>query len=287
MIERTPYGGWRNCYRLSNGTVELVATADVGPRIIRFGFAGERNLFAEFPDQLGKSGEPYWMPRGGHRLWIAPELVPDTYALDNSPVQVGISGERITLVQLIEPETGLQKELSIELTGEAAVRVVHRVKNAGTKPKRFAPWALSQMAPGGVAVAAFPRCACQRNSLVPINPLAMWHYTDFSDRRWQLTRKYLILRQDPNNHSPQKAGLFNPNTYTAYLLGTDLFAKRTQALPQATYPDFQSSCELFTNGDFLELETLGPLGDVPPGDSVTHVEDWFLRRNVQLSELTD
>ena len=54
MTERTQYGGWPNCYRLSNGTVELIATADVGPRIIRFGFTGGQNLFAEFPDQLGK-----------------------------------------------------------------------------------------------------------------------------------------------------------------------------------------------------------------------------------------
>ncbi|HZQ54421.1 MAG TPA: hypothetical protein VFB14_19625 [Bryobacteraceae bacterium] len=287
MTERTHYAGWPNCYRLSNGTVELVVTADVGPRIIRCGFVGGRNLFAEFPDQLGKSGEPYWMPRGGHRLWIAPELVPDTYALDNSPVDVRLSGETITLVQPVEPGTGLQKELSIELTGEAEVRVVHRVKNCGTKPKRFAPWALTQMAPGGVGVAAFPPRGHHHDRLLPTNPLAMWFYTDFSDKRWRLTRQYLILRQEAANHSPQKAGLFNPDTFAAYLLGTDLFAKRTQANPQAIYPDFHCSCELFTNGDFLELETLGPLTDVAPGDSVTHVEDWFLRRNVQLDGFTD
>ena len=38
-MERTSYGGWPNCYRLSNGLIDLVVTADVGPRIIRLGAA--------------------------------------------------------------------------------------------------------------------------------------------------------------------------------------------------------------------------------------------------------
>ena len=37
-MERVEYGGWANCYRLHNDVVELIVTADVGPRIIRFGF---------------------------------------------------------------------------------------------------------------------------------------------------------------------------------------------------------------------------------------------------------
>lgn len=37
MIERVPYAGWPNCYRLTDGRIELVATSDVGPRIVRLG----------------------------------------------------------------------------------------------------------------------------------------------------------------------------------------------------------------------------------------------------------
>ena len=39
-IEKTAFRGWTNCYRVSNGTVEFIATTDVGPRIISFGFVG-------------------------------------------------------------------------------------------------------------------------------------------------------------------------------------------------------------------------------------------------------
>jgi hypothetical protein len=56
-IEKTQYRGWPNCYRLSNGDVELVVTTDVRPRVIRYGFVGGRNVFKEFDQQMGKSGE--------------------------------------------------------------------------------------------------------------------------------------------------------------------------------------------------------------------------------------
>ena len=56
-IEKTNFKGWPNSYRISNGTVEVIVTGDVGPRVMRYGFAGGQNLFKEFTEQLGKSGE--------------------------------------------------------------------------------------------------------------------------------------------------------------------------------------------------------------------------------------
>jgi hypothetical protein len=50
------YQGWKDCLEISNGIVDLVATTTVGPRIIRFGFSGDRNEFCEVKDQLGKTG---------------------------------------------------------------------------------------------------------------------------------------------------------------------------------------------------------------------------------------
>jgi hypothetical protein len=38
MFERFSYRGWNNAYKLSNGVVELIVTADVGPRIVFYGF---------------------------------------------------------------------------------------------------------------------------------------------------------------------------------------------------------------------------------------------------------
>lgn len=56
MIERIENGGWPNCLPLANEAIELVATTDVGPRIIRLGFIGDQNLFRTFDSMLGVSG---------------------------------------------------------------------------------------------------------------------------------------------------------------------------------------------------------------------------------------
>ena len=29
-IEKVPYGGWPNCFRITNGQVELIVTGDIG-----------------------------------------------------------------------------------------------------------------------------------------------------------------------------------------------------------------------------------------------------------------
>jgi hypothetical protein len=286
MIEKVSYGGWPNCFRIYDANVELIVTTDVGPRVIRFGFIGGQNLFKEFTTQLGGSREATWQPRGGHRIWIAPEVVPDTYAADNGPVRATIIDDGVELTQSVEPETGLEKTIVVQLSS-SGVKVTHRIRNATSKSRTFAPWALSMMAPGGVGITKFPPRGTHPEDLPPTNPLIMWAFTDLSDPRWTFTKKYLVLRQDPANASPQKLGLFNEHTVGAYLLGSDLFVKRYEADPSKTYADFGASYETFTNDGFLELETLGPLEKVAPGATVEHVEHWELRRDVAIREWTD
>jgi hypothetical protein len=287
-IEKAPYHGWPNSYRISNGEVELIVTTDVGPRIIRFAFIGGQNLFKEYDEQLGHSGEKEWMARGGHRLWMAPEDPIGSYALDNTPIQAEQKGDTLVLTGGIEKETGLQKQIVVQLapTG-TAVEVVHRLTNKAGKPRRVAAWALTMMAQGGVGITGFPPRGTHPKDLPPTNPLVMWAYTDFSDTRWQFTRKYLILRQDPHAATPQKAGTFNKSTFGAYLLGSDLFIKTSNAADPSQQPDYGCSYETFTSADFLEMETLGALKTLQPGATLEHTEHWTLHKNIKIPSLTD
>ena len=287
-IEKTAYGGWPNCYRLSNGDVEVIATTDVGPRIIRYGFPGGQNLMKEFADQMGRTGESTWQARGGHRIWMAPEDGVLSYALDNSTVQAAIHGSVLTLTGAVEKETGLQKQMIVELAPQGSgLEVIHRILNKGTAPRRMASWALTMMAPGGTGIVTFPPRGTHPKDLPPTNPLVMWAYTDFTDPRWHFTKKYLTLRNDPSVASPQKVGTFNQETAGAYLLGSDLFIKRASARDPLKQPDWGCSYETFTNDQFLEMETLGELSDVPAGGSIQHVERWTLHKNVKISSWTD
>jgi len=286
MIETIAYGGWPNCYRIFDDATELIVTSDVGPRVIRYGFIGGQHVFKEFAEQMGGSGESGWQPRGGHRIWMAPQIVPEIYALDNAPVRASLIEDGMELTQSVEPETGLEKSIAVRLAA-GRVTVTHRISNRNATSKTFAPWALTMMAPGGVGITKFPPRGTHPEMLAPTNPLIMWAFTDLADPRWTFTKKYLILRQDHRNATPQKLGHFNERTIGAYLLGSDLFVKRYDADAQKIYTDFGASYETFTNDAFLELETLGPLEACAPGATLEHVERWSLHRNVAVREWTD
>ncbi|HEX4487806.1 MAG TPA: hypothetical protein VH088_16140 [Terriglobales bacterium] len=287
-VEKTEYKGWRNCYRVSNGEIELIVTGDVGPRIIRLGFVGGQNLFKEYEEQLGKSGEEKFQLRGGSRVWKAPEDPIATWAPDNVAVSIKTTATGLIATAPTEPVSMLQKEIEVSMAASGStVTISNRITNRSLYTLEFSPWVLTQMAQGGMAIAGFPPRGKHPINLEVTNPLAMWAYTNLADNRWKFTKKYLTLRQEPNNHDAQKLGLFNADTWGAYLLNNEAFIKRTKSDPTKTYPDFGCSFETFTNNEFLELETLGPFGKVAPGQTVQQTEQWGIFRNVKLSEISD
>lgn len=268
--------------------MELIVTGDVGPRIIRYGFLGGQNLFKEYAEQMGKAGEEKFQLRGGDRVWKAPEDPVATWAPDNVPVEIQVTETGLIARAPMEPISSLQKEIEVRMAPSGTdVTVFHRITNRSLYALEFSPWTLTMMAPGGVAVTGFPPRGKHPINLEATNPLVMWAYTNLADKRWTFTKKYLSLRQDPSNSDPQKLGTFNSETWAAYLLNGEAFLKRAKADPTKTYPDFGCSFETFTNNEFLELETLGPMTKVAPGQTVEQVERWSLVRNARLDELTD
>ena len=281
QVEQIAYAGWRNCYRLTNDLIDLVITADVGPRVIRFGFVGEHNEFAEVREQIGLVGGSAWRLYGGHRLWNAPESLERTYLPDNQPVQVIVEDDGVTVCQPVEEQTGIQKEMVFALSDDqASVKVVHRLRNCGDNPQQLAPWAVTVMPAGGTAIVPLPPRASHEENSLPNGTLALWAYTDFTDPRWTWGQKYVQLSPDAAVPNSQKLGLANVLGWLAYANDSHLFVKTACYKEGAAYPDWGSSTEVYTEGCMLEIETLSPCIQVPPGDAVEHVENWFLFRDV-------
>ena len=283
-----PYAGWEHCLRVDNGRIEVVVTLDVGPRVIRCGFINDVNLFVEYPDQIGRKGESIYHSYGGHRLWIAPEEHPKTIYPDNAPVQWKQDGEWFRFVPPAEASTGFQKELhvSLDLDGNEA-RVLHRITNVLNKAQTAAAWAVTVMAPGGRALVPQELQRPHPGSLLPVRPLVLWSYTDMTDPRWSWGSRYIQLRQDKNSTTPQKIGMLNTPGWCAYENKRQLFVKRFPSLQDVQYPDFGCNCEIFTNAKMLELESLSPLMNLSPKDSITHEEQWYLFRDVNLGSSKD
>ncbi|MEO7299811.1 MAG: hypothetical protein ABI042_14685 [Verrucomicrobiota bacterium] len=281
QMRKINYGGWDNCIELSNGQISLIATTEVGPRIIRLAFAHGENLFKEFPDQMGKSCGEKWRAYGGHRFWHAPEVMPRSYAPDNSAIAHQWDGKLLRLIQPVETSTGFQKEIEVTLDPqENHVTVLHRLTNKNLWPIEVAPWALTVMEGPGRAIFPQERAG---NQLLPVRPLALWGYTNMKDARWIWGEKYIQLRCDPAASHPQKIGMMNTLGWAAYVREEDLFLKRFAFDPKAVYPDFGCNTESYTNGDMLEMESLGPLARLDPQAAVEHTEHWFVRK-MKISE---
>ncbi len=274
-MEKTSYRGWPNCVKLSNGKIDLVITTDVGPRIIHVSAAGGENLFKVYDAMAGQTGGGAWKIYGGHRLWHAPEVAPRTYAPDNAPVKAKETKKGARINQPVEPTTGIEKQIDVALVdGRAAAVVTHKLTNRGCWPIELAPWALSVMDVGGKVILPMPPRGTHPECLLPANTLTLWPYTDMRDARWTWGFKYVMLQQDAASKLPQKAGVMVPDGWVACAVKGCLFVKQFDFAPGATYPDRGCSVETFTNHEMIEMETVGPLVTLAPGESVEHVERW-------------
>lgn len=280
--ETTVLVGGTEGVMVSNGVIAVGVATALGPRVLHCGFVDGPNLLAELPELEQDVGGETWRIVGGHRLWHAPEAKPRTYTLDGAPVALDKVEGGVGVTAVADAASGIAKRLEVRLAEDTPVVYVrHALRNDGPWPVTLAPWALTVMAPGGTAVAPLPPAGSHDEQLQPTGGLALWAYTDLTDTRWQIGARLVMLHHDPARSSPQKLGFF-PADWLAYAVHGQLFVKQFPVDPTATYPDRSSSAELFANDHFVELESLGPLVRLAPGETAVHEETWQLFKDLSL-----
>ncbi len=260
----------QRCITLDNGFLQVLVTQSVGPRVLALIVRGGTNLFAELPLlAIERSGLPPFRFYGGHRLWHAPEEPVRTYLPDDREVEVEILPDGVKVSQ-VEPLTGLSKTMEVRLAAERPwVAVNHTLTNDGLWPVSCAPWAITQLKVGGVAI--LPQSRIQTDVL-PNRSLAIWPYTDLKSPFVQWGNSYILVEACMT--SPFKIGFPNPRGWLAYWWNHMLFVKRASFDAKAHYCDFGSSSECYCNEHFLELETLGPMQLLERGAATSHEEIW-------------
>lgn len=292
--EIRPAMGWKQVLVLANNEVELLITLDVGPRIISYRHQGGLNVFKTFDDQLGTSGEADWQIRGGHRLWMAPETTL-SYFPDNQPVSFTLMDENhVCLRTPAEAESGIEKEIEIILDKKtSSVTLNHSISATKDMSSGIAPWGLTVLKAGGKAIIPMPPRnlhpndlpATERNAgrdldlnLLPNRKMSLWAYTNLTDPRFNWCADRLEISQDANMPST-KLGFLHQLQSAHYEVDGYRFSKTIDYRQDATYPDGNCNLEIFTDGEMLELESLGPLVTLNKGDRIVHTEDWSLKRS--------
>jgi hypothetical protein len=276
----TQFAGY-DCLKLDNGALALWLTRGLGPRIIGLALAGGESLFAVLPDdKVECPGAGIFSFRGGHRLWYAPEDLRRTYLPDDVPPNIQQVPAGLVVTQPVEAPTGIQKSMTITLPGaDAHVQVTHRLHNRGPAPVDLAPWAITQLRPGGVALLPQATAPADEHGLLPNHHLVLWPYTRLDSPHVTWGDGYLAI-EAAMPEGAFKVGFPNPAGWLAYAVDDCLFVKRATYQAGAEYFDRGSSSECYCNPRFLELETLGPRATLAPGQEVSHDETWTIQAGV-------
>lgn len=281
-MEKIQYQTFQNCVRLSNGTIEIVVSTDFGPRILAYNFVGGNNVLGIHAEEKTETALGEFKPYGGHRLWIAPENMPNSYAPDNAPVEYHFDEQAnsIRLIQPPEPISQTQKEITVSLDEKGSgVTVHHKITNLGATEIELAAWALTIMRGGGeVFIPNEPFAPYSADTLLPVRNLTVWSYTDLNDSRWTFDKDFIRLRVDKKQAEPQKLGVLNKQNRVEYRLADVIFTKQIEYMENAVYPDLNSNVEIYTAGDFIEIETLAPLARLTPKSATEHTEYWRLAK---------
>lgn len=267
---------------LSNGLIALEVLEGAGPRVVGLRAQGGENLFAELPAKGWDTPQGRYNLRGGHRLWHAPEAFPRSYQPDNEGLTITEIPGGLGLDQPPEPLTGIAKGMAITLAPErASATVRHTLRNSGAWPVELAPWAITQLRAGGLAILPLGAPVRAQGPL-PDRAVVLWPYTRWGDPRFQLSDDYLLAAAHVGL-PPAKLGSFCRLGWCAYLLHDTLLVKRFAPRPGRSHPDSGCNVEVFADQRSLELETLGPLARLEPGETLEHAEQWELYTGVQVA----
>lgn len=245
-------------------------------RIVRFFPRGKENIFAELKKEPVSTQYGDFFFRGGHRLWHAPEHMPRTYMPDNEGAMINDIPNGIRIEMPPEPWTHIVKVIEIELNPERPEIILrHELRNEGAWPVEFAPWALTMFKQGGVGIFPQPVGNVDDAGLLSNRRLSLWPYTEITDPRLILGDDFLLVQATPSLPS-LKFGYFNPHGWVGYWIDEILFVKRFDAQYDVRYPDNGCNVESYCNDEFIELESLGELTKVAPGQTAFHDEIWEL-----------
>lgn len=292
-IKETVYGNFGKCLAIANDSMEVLVTVDLGPRIIKCNLQGKKNLMFEditrekSVDVSSVFGEGRtWQIYGGHRMWLSPEKMPETYYPDCNKVLYTISATGATFQPPKQEVTDLQFSMSVSIDEiKPRLTVTHYVKNMGSEPVTGAVWCLSAMDKNGTVVVPQPK---ENTELLANRVLAIWPYTDMTDPRIFFGRDYIALHQDPENENAVKFGINNTAGKIAYINhGQALVKTFATDHESGTYPDYGCSCEAYACGLFTEAESLSPLKTLGKGEMMEHTEVWTLTPDVESPALNN
>jgi hypothetical protein len=273
-IHAISYKGWRDCICLDNGVIRAIVVPAIG-RVMQLSRKGdEAGCFWENPVLVGRLHETSsdeWINFGGDKSWPAPQAEwprrqgrdwPPPVGFDARPMRAEVQGWSVVLTSEIDPGYGIQQVRRVELDAEAPVmRICTEFHKLSGSPMRVAVWTITQL---------------REPELLAVREAKLSAFAGGFDRQlptepWKLQRGDGVLSFARHPRRCTKAGV---ETAAMVWVGKNSMVRiesRSDEGDEARiFPEGGCRSEIYTNPDplaYVELETLGPLVELKPGDS--------------------
>ncbi len=273
----TNYHSWSNVVSLNNGVVEVLIVPADG-RVQQFRFLGDATgALWEDSRLYGQTGSGFYRNFGGDKAWPSPQADwgwPPPRGFDGSTNAVSFTNGIVTLVTPVDTRYSIRTTRIIELLPHVPVmriRTIFERAAASSRTNSLGVWIDCQ-----AAITRDSRCYVP----VPASSIFAQGYTTNGSSAYTASlpaaftnaNGLISFGPDSANH---KLGF---DGGTLVLVGASL-SLRVDAprVPGATYPDGNSSTEVYTAGwNYFELEMLGPLTTLPVGGQMEFVTVYSL-----------
>ena len=281
------FGGWESLW-LRGGGAEVVVVPAIG-RVMQFRLLDDpccdpfwHNLKlgpAMAPDENG------WINFGGDKAWPAPQSAwasmvgkgwPPPPTFDAVAHTATVEGGAIVMLSPVDPAYGIRVRRRIAMDARAAVLEIQTTfEKVSGPPVRVAIWTITQLAPPSKMVAFLPARSAFPGGyrrMMPAEPLNL----SVADGR-------LTMERNPREKTMIATDADRLEWKSDALDGADLVIEQSSAsaAPGAVWPDGTHS-QIYTNPDgpdaYVELELLGPLHDLAPGQSASLTSRYELHR---------
>jgi len=248
-------------YWLKTATCEAFVSIHPYPRVVAFREKGGKSILRP----------PHKNGFFGIRSWFLEPIQTDDSPL---PALQAAKANKVTENHLVltakaEKKTGLQLSMEISLDDKRPVmQIRHGFKNLKKKTRKLAAWGLTVLPHGGVGVIPW------RSQERDVRQLLMWHYTDGADPAIIVGQNALGVdcRIKPHT-SPLKVGTHTNEGWVAALFDHMAIKCSSPYEPGAEYPESGANITAYRTPAqmryaFFEIEVVGPLCDVAPGQTL-------------------
>lgn len=287
-VKLAPYHADKLAVHLSDGDAKAVLSFEAGGRPLEFTARGKDALWLDPAEKEPTNGKPRSISAG--RFDIGPELVTASHpTLWSGEWTAEVTGPRMArLTSQRDPNTGIQlvrnfyledvSKTAIARRGEkhgAMLHCMQTMMNTSKELREVCHWGRSFSPGGGICLiplagrSKFPGQYAMYEDSAIIN-------VRNTDEQIRVRDGFLEILAPPRK---PKLGFDSTAGWMAYLLPDDtLFVKRYAVDPNRVYGEAAglTLSVWYPAGARIELEPIGPLERLQPGQVATFAEEWWL-----------